>query len=121
MTSNHEKLDVSITTTIDRYVALASRHGEATEQGNSDDANSAYSDLEELLADILRSGDREQLVPLLTHTNSAVRAKAAFHTYALDAKRSESVLEEVANGPGLVGFSAGMTGKQLRSGALKPK
>lgn len=121
MTTNHEDMHGSVTTTIERYVALASKHGDATEQGNSDLANSAYKELEKLFADILRNGVREQLVLLLSHANPAVRAKAAFHTHALDAQRSEAVLEEVANGPGLVAFSAGTTLKQLKSGALKPK
>jgi hypothetical protein len=116
-----DKADSGDTTTIvDRYVALATRHGEATESGNSDDANAAYRELTDLFAQIIENGDREKLIPLLTHPNPAVRAKAAFHTHAMDSQRSESVLEEVANSSGLVGFSAGMTLKQLKSEGLTP-
>lgn len=107
-------------TLLERYVALAAKHGEATEGGNSDDANAAYAELNEVLSQLLEQNQREALVPLLTHPNSAVRAKAAFHTYVLDAGRSESILEQVSKESSLVGFSAAMTLKQLRNGGVTP-
>ena len=107
-------------TIIDRYVALATKHGEATENGNSVDANALFGELNEVLSQLLRQEQRDALVPLLTHPNLAVRAKAAFHTYVLNPQRSAAVLEEISKQPGLVGFSAGMTLKQLKSGGLTP-
>ncbi len=120
MTTNEKACATDTTMIIDRYVALATKHGEATEYGNSDDANAAFKELNEVFACIVKGNERERLVPLLTHPNPSVRAKAAFHTYALNAQRSASVLEEVSHGPGLVGFSAGMTLKQLKSGGVTP-
>ncbi len=104
----------------DRYVELAKRHREATENGNSDAANVAYHALDTLFSEIVAAGERNTLVPLLDHENPSVRAKAALHTYVLDARRSEAVLERVAAEPGLVGFSAGMTLRQLKNGGLTP-
>lgn len=110
-----------LTTKIDRYVALSIRHGQATESGNYEDANSAYKEIEIIFDQLLQSGNRSALVPLLSHENASVRAKAAFHTYVLDSHRAEVVLEGVAASSSLVGFSAGMTLKQLRSGGLTAK
>lgn len=121
MTSREDCNQTGAPSILDRYVLAAMKYGDATEQGNSDEANTAYFELERLFAEIERNGDREKLVPLLIHASPSVRAEAAFHTYVLDTNRSESVLEEVASGPGLVGFSAGMTLKQLRNGELTPK
>ncbi|HCS55260.1 MAG TPA: hypothetical protein DIW81_27355 [Planctomycetaceae bacterium] len=120
MTMNGRGDLTDTTTIIDRYVALATKHGEATESGDSDDANAAYNELNEVFARIVQDYDREKLATLLTHSNPAVRAKAAFHTYKLDAQRSASVLKEVSQGSGLVAFSAGMTLKQLKNGGVTP-
>ena len=117
----YEREHLGMTTNVERYVKFAIKHGEATENGNSEDANSAYTKLESFFAEIVESGERVKLVPLLRHENPAVRAHAAFHTYIIDAQRSESVLDEVASAPGLIGFSAGMTLKQLKSGVVTPK
>ncbi len=105
---------------IDRYILLSIKHGEATENGNSNNANSAYKELESVFKKIVQSGNRERLVPLLDHGNPAVRAKAAFHTYVLDPHRAIAVLKGVASCPGLIGFCADMVLKQIRSGELMP-
>lgn len=118
-TNNREDL-TGANKIIDRYVTLAMNHGDATESGNSDDANTAYNELNQAFARIVQQDDREKLVGLLTHPDSAVRAKAAFHTYKLNPQRAASVLEEVSQGPGLVAFSAGMTLKQLKNGGITP-
>lgn len=118
---NRQLPSMDATTITDRYISLATRHGDATENGNSDEANSAYHELDALFAKIIRLGIRENLVPLLKHKIPAVRAKAAIHTYVLDPQRSGAVLESVAAGAGLVGFSAKMTLKQLKAGGLEPK
>jgi len=104
----------------EKYVSLATAHGDATENGNSDQANIAYRKLDELFEEIKHKGLRGELSQLLTHANPSVRSEAAFHTYVLDPCRSESVLEEVSTVPGLIGFSAGMTLRQIRNGELKP-
>lgn len=107
-------------TLLERYVALATKHGEATESGHSEDANEAYAELNDVFSQLLEQNQREALVPLLRHPNSAVRAKVAFHTHVLDADRSESTLEEVSKESSLVGFSAGMTLREVKSGRLTP-
>lgn len=105
---------------IDRYIFLSIKHGDATESGNSNNANSAYKEIESVFKKIVQSGNRECLVPLLDHVNPAVRAKAAFHTYVLDPHRAMAVLEGVSGCPGLIGFCADMVLKQIRSGELTP-
>ena len=104
---------------IDRYVALAESHGKATEDGNSVEANAYYKDLIATFIAIVKANERERLVVLLDHPNARVRSAAAFHTYKLNAERSETTLEQVSQGDGPVAFSAAMTLKQLRNGDLK--
>jgi hypothetical protein len=120
MTTVDNAESTNMTNLIQRYITLATTHGEATEDGNSEVANNAYHELLSVFHLIIQANDREKLVPLLAHSNPAVRAKAAFHTYKLDTERSSSILEEVSNGTGLVAFSAGMTLKQLKSGGVIP-
>jgi hypothetical protein len=120
MTANIRGDSTGKDTVICRYVTLATNHGDATENGNSDDANAAHNELNQVFARIVQQNNRAKLVDLLIHPNPAVRAKAAFHTYKLDPQRAASVLEEVSQGPGLVAFSAGMTLKQLKNGGITP-
>lgn len=119
MTTNGDKELENAAPLIERYVALAESHGQATEDGNFVEANAYYKDLIATFSEIVKANGRERLVPLLDHPNARVRAAAAFHTYALNAERSATTLEQVSQGDGPVAFSAAMTLKQLRNGDLK--
>ncbi len=107
-------------TALEHYVEAAIEHCRGTETGDSDAANAAYERHGELLARFFPVERRGQLVPLLEHDNPSVRLFAAVDTYQLDPKRSAQVLETVAREPGLVGFSAEMTLRELKSGRLAP-
>jgi len=112
--------DSDKTTALEEYVKAASEHGRGTESGDSDRANVAYERRGQLLARFFAGEGREQLVMLLKHEEPSVRLWAAVDTYRLDPRRSVEVLEAVAREPGLVGFSAEMTLRELKSGRLVP-
>lgn len=107
-------------TALSDYVDTAIQHGRGTETGDSDVANAAYHRHAELLLQDFPKEKRRLLIPLLDHKNQSVRLFAALDTYCLDPERSERVLEAVSNQPGLVGFSAEMTLRELKSGRLIP-
>jgi hypothetical protein len=120
MTINEEKNLDNASLLVQRFVVLATRHGDATEHGNSDVANLAYKDLNAVVGELTQNDGRQKLVPLLNHTNPTVRAAAAFHTYKLNPERSKRVLHEVALLPSLIGFSAEMTLQEIKAGRLTP-
>jgi hypothetical protein len=105
---------------VEEYVETARAHGCATESGDADSANIAYDRLVRLLEEHFAGEQRSRLCTLLDHHNPSVRVFAAVDTSSIDRKKSERVLEEVMSTPGLVGFSAKMTLRELRAGRLKP-
>ena len=120
MTTTRKPGDADEARALRDYVKAAIEHGRGTETGDSDMSNAAYERHAQLLTRFFPDERRGQLGSLLDHENPSVRLWAALDTYRLDPKRSVEVLEAVAREPGLVGFSAEMTLRELRSGRLTP-
>ena len=120
MTTTRNSDDADEATALDEYIKAAIEHGQGIEAGDPDVSNAAYERHAHLLARFFPEEQRRQLVSLLNHESPSVRLWAALDTFQLDPKRSVEVLEAVAREPGLVGFSAEITLRELRAGRLAP-
>ena len=64
------------------------------------------------------SEGRREIEKLLTHADPVVRLGASAHAVLWDAAMARPVLEEVAGGPGLAGFTASIVLRELDAGRL---
>ena len=102
-----------------RYAEAASAHQKASERGDHKSANPEHDVVAAVYRELRRRGEREALLPLLAHAESAVRAWAGAHALEFAPEEGERVLEEVAAEPGLVGFDAKMTLQTWHEGNLR--
>lgn len=111
----------SVDVVVNKYVAAAIAHGQATEAGNHKKANREADQLAESYRDLRSRGldSQQALLPLLNHDNPNVRLWAGSHALEFAPAEGERVLVALQVVPGsLVGFSAKMTLQQWRAGAL---
>jgi len=106
---------------IKRYVAAASGHRRATEEGNPRKANEQHDILAAAYRELRKRGlaAQRKLLPLLVHADVGVRIWAAAHALEFSPRDGEPVLVAIARLSGPIGFSAEMTLKEWRKGRLE--
>jgi len=110
----------SLAQLVAEYVTAASRHGQATEAGDSRTANKSADVVAHVHTELRHRGLREALLPLLEHPDPGVRCWAGSHVLEFAPDAAEGVLSSLARQQGsLISFSAEMTLKVWRQGQLK--
>ena len=105
---------------LDRYVAAAQGHGEGTESGNFRLANRCYRHKVKALheLDSVSESGRATLLDLVGHDNPYVRLWAATDLLRTHTDSAISVLERLAQSPGIAGGEARATLEEWRKGTL---
>lgn len=106
---------------VERYESAAIQYGAASANSDSKATNRQHSIISDIYRELRRRGVEAQsaLLPLLEHTDVAVRQWAASHTLEFAPSKGEPILELIASGvPGMDRFNAEMTLEQWRKGAL---
>ena len=103
------------------YAAAAIAHREATESGDSRKANrnsdriaAAYRGLREMGPEA-----QSQLLPLLDHSDSGVRAWAGAHALEFAPEPGARALSSLAKQGDITGFGAEMTLREWKAGRLR--
>jgi len=100
----------------EEFLTQAVRHGEATESGDFIVANKAFDEIASLTKQLDNLDKKGEVYSsLLNHQNDSVKAFAAYRYLDYSHDKAISVLEQVATGSGLVGFSAKQLLKQIKS------
>jgi hypothetical protein len=113
-------MDYNYLEIVDRYVAAAIAHGEATKRGNSRVANQSHDEIVTALHALDAADDmaRERLMPLLEHEIASVRVWAATHLLLARKEEAMKTLHEVAKLPGIIGGEARMVLQEYERGRL---
>ncbi|MEJ0091346.1 MAG: DUF2019 domain-containing protein [Limisphaerales bacterium] len=103
------------------YAAAAAAHGEATEKGDYRVGNKQHDIIVATYREIRARGLEAQrsLFGLLDHPNEAVRLVAAAHALEFAPEEGATVLELLAKGTSIHGFSARITLEEWKKGSLK--
>lgn len=106
---------------IERYIAAASAHHRATEEGRPTIGNKQHDIVAGVYRELRRRGDlaRRRLLPLLAHPDVGVRGWAAAHALEFSPGDGEPVLAAIAGLGGLTGFNAKMTLEEWKKGRLE--
>ncbi len=104
---------------IKRYENAAKGHGQATEQGDSDNANRAYDDIVDAIKDLKSAGGHlSALATLLEHDDPHVRCWSASHLLWDCTEEAVAVLQDLSTHSGIVGLDATMTLREWENGTL---
>ncbi len=99
------------------YAAAAAGHGDATSNGDSLRANREHDAVASSYRELRRRGERDALLPLLSHPHLSVRQWVASHALEFAPEKGEPVLMEIETGGHKVAsFSATMTLREWRAG-----
>jgi hypothetical protein len=105
---------------IERYRKAAVSHGEATESGDSRQANASHDVIASVYRELRERGLQPCLLVLLDDSDARVRAWAGAHALEFAPDLGEPVLSALARDePGLVGFTAEMTLNVWHEGELR--
>jgi hypothetical protein len=113
--------EMGVADLIDRYAEAAARHGAATSSGAFEEANESHDEIAAIYRELRCRGpaDQRALLPLLDRSDAGVRLWAASHALEFCPEEGERALEALHRDvKGLIGFSAGMTLEQWRTGTL---
>jgi hypothetical protein len=104
-----------------RYIEAARLHGEASEAGDSESANSHFDVLIDALRQLRRcsQGGNSALRGMLQHENPHVRCWAATHLLAVDPSEAIRALEVLSARSDLAGFNASIVLAEWRKGTLQ--
>jgi hypothetical protein len=99
------------------YARAAASHGRATIDGDYKMANAAHDLLTAVYRELREQGQRQLLLPLLTHGDAAVRVWAAAHALEFEPACGQRVLEDIAStDEGIQSFNAEQTLRVWRQG-----
>ncbi len=102
------------------FIDAAASHGEATETGDYNRGNKQYKAIVKTYKQLKdQKGGIEALHQLMYHSNLSVQSWAASVLLDIYTEEAEKVLQSIADGHGLVGFSAKMTLQEWKKGNLK--
>ena len=106
-------------TALDTFVEAATKHAEATEQGDYKTCNRCYTIISKTILFLKKENEMQQLSKFLNYSSVGVRGWAA--TYLLPIMESEGikVLEQIAEGKGIHSLTAKTTISEWRKGNLK--
>ena len=97
----------------------ASKHAEATEQGNYRVGNKCYASIVKAIAFIKEQGEIKALLNFLTHPSVGVRIWAATYILPVQEKEGVRVLEQIMKEEGIHSLDAKTTLSEWRKGNLK--
>ena len=105
---------------ISAYKAAAKLHGESTRSGNSDKANQAHDELQQLLKQITELGCDKDLQDLFNDEEAWVQLWAAVHTLEVNEKLACQKLQTISDASiPLLSMNARYTLKEWKAGKLK--
>lgn len=109
--------DTSVALTL--FEEAASKHAEATEQGDYKTGNKCYAVIAKVITFLKEQNEIQKLSEFLNHNSVGVRMWAA--TYLLPVLESEGIriLEQIAGATGIHSFTAKTTLNEWRKGNLK--
>lgn len=102
-----------------QFEEAASKHAEATEQGDYKTGNKCYAIIAKVISFLKEQNEMQKLSEFLNHNSVGVRIWAA--TYLLPILESEGlrVLKQIAGGTGIHSFTAKTTVSEWEKGNLK--
>ncbi|WP_291529129.1 DUF2019 domain-containing protein [Bacteroides sp. UBA939] len=106
-------------TALEKFEEAASKHAEATEQGDYKTANRCYAIIVKAIAFLKEQNEMHQLLKSLNHNSVGVRIWAATYLLAVEEREGIRVLEQIAKGTGICTFTAKTTLNEWKKGNLK--
>jgi hypothetical protein len=108
-----------IATALNLFVEAATRHGEATEQGDYKTANKNYAIIAKVVTFLKERTELYSLLQFLDHSSDGVKGWAATYLLPIEELRAIRALEEIAKGSGIGSLDAETTLSEWRKGNLK--
>ena len=108
-----------ISEAIKLFEEAAINHAEATENGDYKTGNKAYQKKIVAISYLKEHNSVDKLLEYLNHSNIRVRLSAATYLLPKYEKEAIQVLEQIAEGTGILSFNAEMTISEWRKGNLK--
>ena len=106
-------------TALEKFEEAATKHTEATEQGDYKTANKCYAVIAKAVLFLKEQNEIQQLSVLLNHDSVGVRGWTATYLLPLKEQEAVQVLEQIAGGTGIHSFTAKTTLSEWRKGNLK--
>jgi hypothetical protein len=102
-----------------QFIEAATKHAEATEQGDYKTVNKSYAIIVKAITFLKEQNEIEKLSEFLSHSSVGVRMWAA--TYLLPVLENEGlrVLKQIAGETGIHSFTAKITLSEWEKGSLK--
>lgn len=97
----------------------ATKHAEATEQGDHKTGNKNYTVISNVITFLKEQNEMERLSVFLNNSSEGVRLWAATYLLPVNEQQAIGVLEEIAKGSGICSFNADITLSEWRKGDLK--
>lgn len=99
-------LSLDITTTMKHFISLATKHGLASQNGDSETANSLNDELIKIKERLAEQGELSKLIELLKHENESVQHYASVFLLHSNPAIALDQLRTLASGSSLVSLQA---------------
>lgn len=108
-----------IATAVLKFEEAATKHADATEQGDYKTANKNYAIIVKAVTFLKEHNEIQKLSELLSHSSDGVRGWAATYLLPLKEREAMKALEEIAKGSGIRSLAAETTMSEWKKGNLK--
>jgi hypothetical protein len=110
---------IDTATAILKFEEAATKHAEATEQGDYKTANKNYAIIVKVVTFLKEHDEIQKLSELLSHSSDGVKGWAATYLLPLKEREAMKALGEIAKGSGIHSLTAETTISEWEKGNLK--